>query len=244
MCAVALGAMLAPIGANAADLYNGYKDGPAFVPLPLWQGFYAGGHLGGEWSTVNPANNVLLLGGGDSIPVRGFTNSAAFGGVQLGYNIQASNFLYGIEADFGGMDSSGSASFTDPKNPQRILFVSSAGGFYGDVTGRGGIILGNTLIYAKGGFAFFTGDVRVTDAYDGINQNSGTFTGWTLGGGIEYQMSPNWTLKAEYLYFDFDNSNFSCCTGYGASRLDNSFTTNTVKIGFNYIFHSLRGPLY
>jgi outer membrane immunogenic protein len=241
ICAVALGALLPAFPAAPADFYRGYKDEAAFLPMPSWQGFYAGAHLGGDWANVNPATNVLLLNGGGSIPVSGFSNSGVFGGFQFGYNVQSGNFLYGIEADFGGMSNSGSASFLAPG---RTLSVNSGGGVYGDVTGRGGFILGNALIYAKGGFAFFTGDVSVSDPTDGINQNSGTFTGWTIGGGIEYQLSPSWSLKAEYLYFDFDNSNFSCCANYGANRLDNSLTVNTVKIGFNYIFHSMRSPNY
>jgi opacity protein-like surface antigen len=242
-CAAAVSAMLLAHPVQAADIYGGgYKDGPIYVPVPLWQGFYAGGHLGGEWSTINPAENTLLLGSSGSIPVSSFSNSGVFGGVQFGYNVQAGNLLYGIEADFGGMDNSASAHFVDPTTPTRILYASSGGGFYGDITGRGGIILGNALIYAKGGFAFFTGDVSVSDPHDYLYQNSGTFTGWTVGAGLEYALSPNWTLKAEYMYFDFDNSNFSCCVGVG--RLDNSFTVNTVKVGFNYIFHSLHSPLY
>ncbi len=243
ICAAALSATLTGLPAQAADVYNGgYKDGPVFIPIPLWQGFYAGGHLGGAWSTVNPAENILLLDSGGSFPVSTFSNSGIFGGVQLGYNVQVGNLLYGIEGDFGGMDNSANVQYTEPNNTARVLSVKSTGGFYGDVTGRGGILIGNALIYAKGGFAFFSGDVRVSDPTDGLYQNSGTFTGWTLGGGIEYALSPNWTMKAEYLYFDFDNGNFSCCTG--VSRIENSFATNTVKVGFNYIFHSFRSPLY
>jgi outer membrane immunogenic protein len=253
VCALAVGAMLSSLPAQGADVYGGYKDQggyrdyggyraePVFVPLPTWQGFHVGGHLGGAWSNVDPVSNVIFLNGGGTIAVSGFSNSGIVGGFQFGYDIQWGNFLYGIEADFGGMDNTASARFYAPG---RVLYVNSAGGFYGDITGRGGFILGNTLIYAKGGFAFFTGDIQVSDPVDLINQNSGTFTGWTIGAGVEYQISPRWTVKAEYLYYDFDNSNFSCCSGYNSNRLDNSLTMNTVKIGFNYIFHSFQSPLY
>ena len=29
---------------------------------------------------------------------------------------------------------------------------------------------------------------------------------WTVGGGVEYMLSPNWTMKVEYLHFDFNNA--------------------------------------
>ena len=29
--------------------------------------------------------------------------------------------------------------------------------------------------------------------------------GWTLGGGLEYSPTENWSIKGEYLYMKFDN---------------------------------------
>jgi outer membrane immunogenic protein len=31
-------------------------------------------------------------------------------------------------------------------------------------------------------------------------------TGWTLGGGIEAMICPNWSIKAEYLHVDLANT--------------------------------------
>jgi opacity protein-like surface antigen len=246
VCAAALGVLFVTGTAQAADIYGGYggyKDEPAYVPLPSWQGFYIGGFAGWAWTSVEAANNAILLGSSGSVSLNSLTASSIFGGAQLGYNVQAGNFVYGVEIDLGGLDAGTSGTFIDPKNSNRILYVSSGTGFYGDVTGRAGLILGNALIYAKGGFAFFTGDIHVADPHDSISQNSGTFTGWTVGGGVEYMLTPNWTVKAEYQYFDFDNNNFSCCIGSSNGRLDNNLTANTVKVGFNYLLHSLHSPL-
>jgi outer membrane immunogenic protein len=246
-CVAALGVMALSNPAQAADIYGGYgyggyKDQVYVQPLP-WQGFYAGLHAGGAWSSVEPASNVLILGNSGTIPVGTLKSSGFLGGGQLGYNFQNGNFVYGIEADFGGMDTGAKGVFADPATPARTLVVKSSGGFYGDITGRGGVAVGNALIYAKGGFAFFTGDMSVRDAFDGIGQDSGTFTGWTIGGGLEYLISPNWTIKAEYQFFDFDNNNFSCCRGI-QGRIENGLTSNTVKVGANFLVHGLRSPLY
>jgi outer membrane immunogenic protein len=178
-----------------------------------------------------------------SVPVGALRSSDIFGGGQLGYNVQAGNFVYGIEADFGFLGSRTKGVFTDAGNPLRVVHVSADTGFYSDVTGRAGLTLGNALIYAKGGLALFTGGIHVADAFDSLFQNSGTFTGWTVGGGVEYMIAPNFSLKAEYQYFDFDNSNFSCCLISTAGRLDNNITANTLKVGFNYQIHSVHNPL-
>jgi opacity protein-like surface antigen len=242
-CAAALGVIAASHPAQAADLYGGYKDQPVYVQPSPWQGFYAGLNAGGAWSSIEPAHNVVIFGGGGTIPVGTIDNSGFFGGVQLGYNVQASNFVYGIEADFGGMDTGANQNFIDPATPGRVLHVKSSGGFYGDITGRGGVVLGSALLYAKGGFAFFAGDVRISDTFDGVAQNSGTFTGWTIGGGLEYLIGSNSTIKIEYQFFDFDNNNFSCCVGF-PGRIENAVTANTVKVGVNFLVHALRSPIY
>ncbi|MGO9174201.1 MAG: outer membrane protein [Rhodomicrobium sp.] len=244
VCAAALGVLFVTGTAQAADIYGGYggyKDQPAYVPLPLWQGFYIGGSVGWASSSVNAANNAILLDSSGTVPFSSLSASGVFGGAQLGYNVQAGNFVYGIEIDLGGLDAGTSGTFADPGS-KRVIYVSSGAGFYGDVTGRAGLTLGNALIYAKGGFAFFNGDVHVADPFDSIGQNSGTFTGWTVGGGVEYLLAPNWTVKVEYQYFDFDNNNFSA---FGSSnlRLDNNLTANTVKVGFNFLLHSVGSPL-
>jgi opacity protein-like surface antigen len=243
-CAAALSVIAAPCAAQAADLYGGYKDQPAYPILPYWQGFYIGGYAGGAWSSIEPAHNVVIFGGGGTVPIGTINTSGLFGGIQLGYNVQSGNFVYGIEADFGGMDTGASQSFVDRSTPLRVLHVQSSSGFYGDITGRAGIVLGGALLYAKGGFAFLTGDISITDGFDNIRQDSGTFTGWTIGAGLEYLMAPQWTVKVEYQYFDFDNNNFSCCNGAATGRIENALTSNTVKVGFNFFVHSLRSPIY
>ena len=52
--------------------------------------------------------------------------------------------------------------------------------------------------------------------------------GWTAGGGIEFAISPNWSVKAEYLYVDFQNETI----GPGTFRL----IENVVRGGVNYRF--------
>jgi outer membrane immunogenic protein len=246
--AAVLGAVLMIHAARAADLY-GYKDQPyppPPPPLPIWQGYYIGADIGIAWSTIEPAANLVFLGSspGTVLVNRDINDSGIFGGIHGGYNVQYGNLLYGIEADIGGMDIGGKGTFVDASTPARTLQISGNSGWYGDVTARGGVLFSNVLLYVKGGFAFFTGDVRATDNFDSIRQNSGTFTGGTIGVGFEYMINPSWTLKFEYMYFDFGNNNFSCCSGVGSGRIDSNLTVDTFKIGFNVLLRPAYTPLY
>lgn len=54
---------------------------------------------------------------------------------------------------------------------------------------RGGLASDRFLVYATGGAAF--------REFDDI--------GWVVGGGLEYAIGQNWTVGAEYLYYEFDS---------------------------------------
>ena len=95
--------------ASAADLAP-YTKAPVMVqPLYNWAGLYVGGHIGGSWSDqvwTNTANTTFF---GDLAPGQGFGQhgSGVFGGGQIGYNWQASNFVFGLEGTVSGMSNSG-----------------------------------------------------------------------------------------------------------------------------------------
>lgn len=248
-CAAALGALMLASTAQAADYYSsntgnygGYKDLPAKAPEPSWQGLYFGVSGGWSWTSVNAANNVVILTNNGTVPFSSPGTNGVFGGGQIGYNFQSGIFVYGIEADFDALDDTARGSVTDPNNPARVISVKSSTGLYSDITGRAGLLMGNALIYAKGGFALFTGNVHVSDPTDHISQDSGTLTGWTMGAGVEYQLMRNLTVKAEYQYFDVDNTNFSCCLPT-STALEDKITANTLKIGVNYLMDWKHSPL-
>jgi opacity protein-like surface antigen len=276
----------AAVPASAADIYGGgLKDQPVYVAAPVWTGFYAGAHVGGAWSELDLNRNFFneigvlkdgdgnpLLNGGQ--PVNGviFTSpfggnnlngSGVFGGGQFGYNWQGGAsccFVFGIEIDIGGADTSiGDHNFfivnpnkgDDGFGTAAFRVRSQGGGFYGDVTGRLGYVWGSALIYAKGGFAWlntnFQVDEILTDGHgnvffnNGNNNNNNTLTGWTLGGGIEYMLGTNWSVKVEYLHFDFSNIENNHCCGDGFFNdfrfFNKDLTVDTVKVGVNYHLH-------
>lgn len=198
--------------------------------------------------------------GGDHL-----NSTTAFGGGQLGYNWQGwGNFVFGVEADLEGLGGGNERTFVGIPARGRAADLPIAatfkqdGGFAGDVTGRLGYAWGNWMLYAKGGFAWFNPQLSASAVafkngvpVAGFNgwDNNNTLTGWTIGGGVEWMLNPNWSVKVEYLYYDFglnDNSWSATYNGayYNSWRLfDHDLTVNTVKLGLNYHLTSGYVPL-
>ena len=243
-----LSSVVALASANAADIYRpsegGYKDAP--YAGVNWSGFYFGANVGGAWATdqVRDVNIDWCSGLGSSIGPCTYNNNATgvFGGGQLGFNVQRGNIVFGPEVDLGYMDLSHTA--------WQVAGLSSSTvspGFYADVTARLGYAVDRTLVYAKGGYAYYGGSVsNWTD--DGPNHSGSTsgLNGWTLGGGLEYKINPSLSLKAEYLHFDFGSVTNTVeqggeCTG--PCPFGNKLSIDTAKIGVNYFVNSGYEPL-
>ncbi len=246
--------------ASAADLSTApavsYKD---YVPVQSWAGFYVGAHVGYASASqttadldeyfdyqapiINPEYNTNLA------------TSGAFGGAQLGYNVQRGNIVAGVEADFGAMSLSGSTALSHAVNPLDQK-ASLSTGFYGDLTGRLGYAFGPALLYAKGGLAFLDAQEQVDSPLArplwGYPSFSDAHAGWTIGAGLEYMLSPSWSVKAEYQHFDFGTTSSSLWDYsviphnfvQGATyNFNHELTIDTVKVGVNYHLGCCDAPL-
>jgi outer membrane immunogenic protein len=214
--------------AQASDVYPwppGYKDGPAYVTAN-WSGAYIGGNAGG----ARTSDKVTDLDG------YGFFSSAmnektgVIGGGQLGYNFQRGSAVIGVEGDIGVMDVT--------RTVTNRLNVNLRDDFYADATGRLGYAFSRGLIYAKGGAAFFEGSADVVNPGRSVTAAK-SFVGWTVGGGIEYKLASAWSIKAEYMHFDFGAEN-STIEGF---RYEHQLTAETVKAGINYFILPGYAPL-
>ena len=71
---------------------------------------------------------------------------------------------------------------------------------------------------------------------------STTRVGWTVGGGLEYAVTNNWSIRAEYRYTDFGHSTIyatsfdSVVLGSAGAFINRHFTENRVQVGFSYKF--------
>ncbi len=224
-----LTSVVAIASANAADMYRapagGYKDTPAYVGVD-WSGAYLGGHVGGLWAS----DKVTDLEGYGFFPSLTNKASGVFGGGQLGYNWQRGNIVFGVEADLGIMGINHTVTERIP--------ASIKDNYYADVTGRLGYAFGSALVYAKGGVAYFNGEAKVVNPSRTFTA-ARDFTGWTVGGGLEYALSPAWSVKGEYQHFDFGTANsaiYGCCKGGNMYNFHyaHDLTADAVSAGVNY----------
>ncbi|MFT0859745.1 outer membrane protein [Ancylobacter sp. G4_0304] len=247
----AAGAALA-IPAFAADLsYPVKAPAVAVIPPFSWTGFYLGGNAGYGWGEGSANWGSYLdyyYGGWDQYGSTGGSDPEGwFGGFQIGYNYQlVNNVVLGIEADFqfGALDdrlnytaSTTAGGFTDTDFGTLDSKIEA----FGTVRGRIGYAFDRFLPYATGGLAW--GNVKMSENwstyYNGVYQpaasgsasTSETLWGWTVGGGGEYAVTDNWTLKAEYLYADLGDINWDSDAG---TRVD--VKVQTLKLGVNYKF--------
>ena len=246
LVSTAVGIVMAP-PVLAADLP---VKAPALAPAPYfsWSGPYVGLHAGYAWSadpavgcTVTPAGadspctDAGVFLGAPDVNAKGF-----MGGVQLGYNWQISNWVFGIETDFSGMNVHDAAHFATTDTNYANAQISSRYDWLGTTRGRAGFVMDRTLIYATGGFAYAQVSQEYTNTSGTLSAStSGVKGGWTVGAGLEYGLNQNWSIKGEYLYVNLQNTNLNVPLGGGTSTLVNfNFKNdfNIVRLGVNYRF--------
>jgi outer membrane immunogenic protein len=175
----------------------------AAEPMFNWSGFYVGGHAGYGWEDVKWEN---IGTSGFFSPIGStFDNSpkGALGGVQVGFNWQNGVWVFGVEGSFSWGDLNKTSTSPSLSSPTTDNFSSKISNIY-TVTGRVGFNNGPWLPYVKAGFA--GADVKTafmsTRFLGVVAEASRQHTGWTVGAGLEYLLSPNWSVGLEYNFID------------------------------------------
>jgi outer membrane immunogenic protein len=194
--------------ASAADLPV-YKSAPppaVVAPLYNWSGFYLG--LNGGGGSTHKCWDLIAT---DGIPLTAAEPEGchnATGGTvggQIGYRWQATNWVFGVEAQGNWADFTGSnisqALFFDN------LFVNHTKmDAFGLFTGQIGWAWNNILFYVKGGAAVVNDNYTTVVNAAGagaplgtlLTNVSGTHWGGTVGAGLEFGFAPGWSVGVEY----------------------------------------------
>ncbi|MDP2358936.1 MAG: porin family protein [Beijerinckiaceae bacterium] len=256
-------------GALAADLpirSPAPAPAPVFVAAHSWTGLYLGVNAGYAWgrhnnqltvpATVNGVANAIVPGAAAEWLIQGNGNhrSDGFtGGLTLGYNYQMGAFVWGVEADLSYLGLSGNRLTGGAASPFGIRVNDVVDSdWFGTARIRLGFAAGSALFYVTGGAAL--SDISVSrlndNTVDGCPPVGGGFGrchqgkskfdfGWTLGGGMEYAFTNNWSTKLEYLYADFGRERYrTISASFPGQGLDNSHRTrlHIVRAGLNYRF--------
>lgn len=234
LTSVAAIALLGIGAASAADLH--VKALPVSAPAFSWTGFYVGANIGGV-RAENESQEVGNLTWFDNAPtpVYGASATGAIGGIQAGYNWQFQRFVLGVEGDVSAASANANTSRLTSFASTMVQTASLAN--LATFRGRAGFALDNALLYLTAGVA--TGNVhdRVVDPNNAVIWDTGGWrTGWTAGGGIEYAVARNWTVKAEALYVDFGNSEALLGNTNTAYRFRFKDTATVARAGFNFKF--------
>jgi outer membrane immunogenic protein len=200
--------------ASAADMA---VKAPPPAPLPViynWSGFYIGANGGwGQshncWDIVDPFGVAFADGCRDR-------SGGVFGG-QIGYRWQASQWVFGVEAqgDWADLSNQRVSLF----NPLFSTRTQTDG--IGLFTGQIGYAWNAALFYLKGGAAVTSNRFSVLTTLNNVELAAASATRWggTVGVGFEYGFAPNWSVGVEYDHLFMGNAN-------------NSFTAPAVPAAF------------
>lgn len=251
---------------------------PVVVPMwsGFYAGLNAGYNWG---TNSNQSGIAYVYGGDPVVPKPGagasvsgpatVTQSGFIGGAQFGYNYQyGSRIVIGLETDISGTSTRGSQrsrGYASLNDGNSIGSTGVVGGldYLGTVRGRVGYLWTPALLtYGTAGFAYggAWGNVTQTavrtqpgvagsNMYSGYGQQNQLLTGWTAGAGAEWMFMPNWSVKAEALYWNLGNMNIATrgwgtepnTTGYGRANIN--YQGVKAVAGVNYHFNFGAAPV-
>jgi outer membrane immunogenic protein len=151
-------------------------------------------------------------------------------------------------------------TFTAAPGPAFNMNVSATNHYLVSLRGRLGWVAGPWMLYGTGGAAWtstsytatatglVSGAVLLPGVTTNTSFNNSVSTGWVAGAGIEWMLSPNWLVRAEYLHYDFSGSSgtmplvfaapFGSCAPGACNWTINSsdLAFDTGRVGLSYRF--------
>jgi outer membrane immunogenic protein len=218
-----------------------------------------------SFSPCKPSSDGYATNGKNDLSHDAHSSESIMGGAQMGYNWQVEHpkgyrwipNVFGIEAEWGRLhykeSIGGLSEVAEPAQYPGYLDYTTTLKNYGFIGGRVGYAVDKVLVYFKGGAVFTDMKSKLCSAPEKscLNGRPGTTdkstgAGYALGGGLEYALNAQWSIKAEYLMMNLPSmSTTGTGTTYGVppeiwplgfamhQTMDNF---HTAKVGLNYHF--------
>jgi outer membrane immunogenic protein len=218
---------------------------PPPLPIFTWTGIYIGGQIGYAWGTGANRFDGFIDDTFVDTSVGG-TPNGVIGGAHVGFNYQINQWVIGLEGSVDGTSLSNTAVIAFPDGS--TLTAHTKADIQGSIRGRLGVAFDRALIFATGGVAFggFNTDVSFAEPpFFASASRSNTRVGWTVGGGIEYAITNNWSIQAEYRFTDFGTIRNGDLAGLPVDEFLNGhrrLQQNQVQVGFSYKFETYVPP--
>ncbi len=259
LSSVAIAAVSA--SAFAADLPS-RRAPPVYVPPPVplfsWTGFYVGGDLGYAFGRDSVTQVGAPLGVGPNAYYQDGTPNGTTGGAHVGYNFSTQSlpvlgqfagglsglpFIGGFGGAGGVVGIEGDVQGTDYRSTQTFgtFTETSRNEISGTIRGRVGIAVDRALFFATGGAAFaqFQNSYNSPTFTNGYQQLTTTRVGYVVGGGVEYAITTQFSLRAQYMYINYGKYTDVPATPLPiGSTFTHHDTTQRVTVGFSYKFDS------
>jgi outer membrane immunogenic protein len=233
-----------------------FTKAPRVAPAVDWTGYYVGADAGAAWArtpaTWDPQPSPAAFG---AFPISATDRGTSFvGGGHVGYNSQfAPDWVAGVEGDWTWTEARG--SFTQPwlTDPAAVPVATSGTtmntklDWLASIRGRFGyLVTPNVMAYATAGGAwaridYSANSVDTTSGYFSSAAQAQTATGFAAGGGLEWAMTNDWLVRAEYLYYRFGDGPTLLAASSGFAAFPSSYswghaTINVARAGVSYKF--------
>jgi outer membrane immunogenic protein len=251
-----------------------YNKAPILAPAYNWNGFYFGGNAGAAREHATGTSDFVdtFFAPGNSEfsnpQSNGPSNTSFIGGVQAGYNWQVSpHVVLGAEGDWDWLNTK--YSFCRQTDVQSTACSDVLPNIFGSESiasetkwlatarARAGVTWDRFMFYGTGGAAW--GRLDTTESLSCLVDGCGgtstlklaasstlsqTKAGWVAGLGVEGMLSPNWSVKAEWLHVDLGNLSQTFTTvgnvpGSQSVVWSRDERFDMVRVGVNYHLHGL-----
>jgi len=222
-------AALGSAGVASADGYE--RKGKVVYERPSdWSGVYFGLSSGYQWSSVSVENPAFP-------PGFSVDHDSYLIGAHLGLQHQWGNIVLGVE---GNWLTTFRNNPGDAPCPAAGLTCSARMDDVLTVGPRLGWAAGHWMPYVTGGYANAAYHFVARNAASvQIEEARARLSGWYIGGGVEWIVSPGWTAGIEYRHYDF-NDNISAAFSPAGAFIENArfydATTDTVTARVSWKF--------